>query len=90
MSCAVRGAHAVCAAGYGDFDPLSGNTGGTGVTGLTCQYCPAGYYGPASRTATPCLSCPTGRTYTYSWDGTDDVFSPLATSPVGAKDINDW
>ncbi|WIA09380.1 hypothetical protein OEZ85_008786 [Tetradesmus obliquus] len=80
----------LCAAGYGDFDPLTGNKAAhTDLAGLTCQFCPAGYYGPASRTATPCLACPTSRTYTYSWDGTDDVFSPLATSPAGAKDIND-
>jgi hypothetical protein len=81
----------VCDAGYGDFDPLSGPTAADpNVEGLTCSFCPAGYYGPRTRTATPCLACPTGRTYTYSWDGTDDVFTPLATSPVGAKDINDW
>lgn len=89
----------LCAAGFGDFDPLIGDRAGhltvsgqashPSVVGLTCTLCPAGYYGPASRTATPCLSCPTGRTYTYSWGGTDDVFSPLATSPAGSKDIND-
>uniref|UniRef100_A0A383VV89 Apple domain-containing protein n=1 Tax=Tetradesmus obliquus TaxID=3088 RepID=A0A383VV89_TETOB len=80
----------LCAAGYGDFDPLTGpNVLHSELAGLTCQFCPSGYYGPASRTSTPCLACPTGRTYTYSWDGTDDVFSPLATSPAGAKDIND-
>jgi hypothetical protein len=84
-------APAVCDAGYGDFDPLSGTAApDPNVAGLTCSFCQPGYYGPATRTATPCLACPTGRTYIYSWDGTDDVFSPLATSPVGAKDINDW
>ncbi|WIA29466.1 hypothetical protein OEZ86_011967 [Tetradesmus obliquus] len=87
----IRAANcSLCAAGYGDFDPLTGDKAAhTDLAGLTCQFCPAGYYGPAARTSTPCLSCPTGRTYTYSWDGTDDVFSPLATSPVGSKDIND-
>lgn len=67
----------MCAPGYG--------TNGTG----SCIPCGDGYYGPAGRDTTPCVACPTGRTYTYSWDGTDDVFTPQATSPFGASTTDD-
>ncbi|WIA32737.1 hypothetical protein OEZ86_005923 [Tetradesmus obliquus] len=59
----------LCAAGYGN---IAQNT--------TCGSCQDGYYGTSDRKDNKCTKCPGGRSFSYDYNGVDDVFTPEVTS----------
>jgi hypothetical protein len=59
----------LCAAGFGT---IAQNT--------TCRSCQDGYYGTSDRKTNECTKCPGGRTFSYDWQGVDDIFTPQTTS----------
>lgn len=59
----------MCAPGYGQ---IALNT--------TCNSCQDGYYGPSDRKDSKCLRCPSGRSFSYDYQGVDDIFTPQITS----------
>ena len=58
--------------------------------GATCNECADGYYCPATRTGSDVsrTACPSGRTYTYTWE-TTEVYEPPATSVPTATTPDD-
>ncbi|WIA32723.1 hypothetical protein OEZ86_005909 [Tetradesmus obliquus] len=59
----------LCAAGYGN---IAQNT--------TCGSCQDGYYGTSDRKDNKCTKCPGGRSFSYDYNGVDDVLTPEVTS----------
>ncbi|WIA29465.1 hypothetical protein OEZ86_011966 [Tetradesmus obliquus] len=59
----------LCAAGWG-----------TIALNTTCKSCQDGYYGDADRKDGACTKCPGGRSFSYDWQGVDDIFKPQTTS----------
>jgi hypothetical protein len=59
----------LCAAGFGT---IAQNT--------TCNSCQDGYYGDGDRKDNACTKCPGGRTFSYDYNGVDDIFTPQTTS----------
>jgi hypothetical protein len=59
----------LCAAGYGN---IAQNT--------TCSSCQDGFYGSSDRKDNKCTKCPGGRTFSYDYNGVDDIFTPEVTS----------
>uniref|UniRef100_A0A383VUV6 Tyrosine-protein kinase ephrin type A/B receptor-like domain-containing protein n=1 Tax=Tetradesmus obliquus TaxID=3088 RepID=A0A383VUV6_TETOB len=66
---ASRDACDLCAAGWG-----------TIALNTTCKSCQDGYYGDADRKDSACTKCPGGRSFSYDWQGVDDIFTPQTTS----------